>query len=178
MSPKRREIGIDQICNLISLETKNNPKTIRKILEATYSVILKQLELNDRIYFYNFGAFEISERPGGDKRMGDPVNGGTIVRYIKPKNMITFLPSSVFDKAVNEGNFQPPPTKRKPYKKSQVRMMKEYYKRNKVDNKPTVEEILVKALNVSQARKTDDKWEIEQEVKRMERDNNYDEAEV
>ena len=67
MSPKRREIGIDQICNLISLETKNNPKTIRKILEATYSVILKQLELNDRIYFYNFGAFEISERPGGDK---------------------------------------------------------------------------------------------------------------
>ena len=65
------DLKIEQLCNLVALECKLSPKTVRSVLDALYKVTLKQLELNQRIYLLDFGAFEVYERPSGDKVMGD-----------------------------------------------------------------------------------------------------------
>lgn len=64
----KKDLTIDQLCNLVALESKLSPRTIRTVLDSLYKVVLKQLKLNERIYFMDFGAFEIYERPSGDKR--------------------------------------------------------------------------------------------------------------
>ena len=143
---------------MICLESKFAPKTVRTVLDAFYKVILKQLELNQRIYLLDFGAFEVYERPSGDKVMGDFENGGTIVRYIAPRNKIAFIPSDALDNAINEGGYVVP-TRKKKGAKSRRQIIKEYNERHKKD-KPTTEELLVKALNVSQARQENDEFKV------------------
>lgn len=160
------DLKIDQLCNLIGLESGYQPSTVRKILNAMYKVILKQLELNQRIYFMDFGAFEMSERASGDRVVGDFVNGGTMIKYIEPRNKVSFKPSATLDRAINEGHFEAPNRKRKKYPKSQAAMMKEYYQKNKMVAKPTIEELACRALNVSQARADkEDKWDIYRKLK-------------
>lgn len=157
----KTDLKIDQLCNLIGLESNFQPSTVRRVLDATYKVILKQLELNQRIYFLDFGAFELYERAGGDKIMGDLVNGGAIIRYVEPRNKILFKPSDPLDKAINEGNFEAPTRKKKKYRKSHSTILKEYYQKNKMVNKPTAEELVHKALNVSKARAENaEEWEV------------------
>lgn len=153
-----KELKIEQLCNLIALECKLSPTTVRKVLDATYKVILKQLELNGRIYFYNFGAFELKERPSGDVRGGNFISGESVIRYIPPRNKIFFNVSDSFERAVNEGEFKAP-SLRKKYRKSRAQIIKDYNDKHKKD-KPSTEELLVKALNVSQARIENDKREI------------------
>ncbi len=152
----KKDLTIDQLCNLVALESKLTPRTIRTVLDSLYKVILKQLQLNNRIYFMDFGAFEMYERPSGDKVMGDFDNGGTIVRYVPPRNKIQFKVSDPLDRAINEGEFKPP-NRRKLNKKTRAQIVREYNERHK-NEKPTSEELLVKALNVSQARQENDDW--------------------
>lgn len=152
------DLKIEQLCNLVALECKLSPKTVRTVLDALYKVILKQLELNKRIYFNNFGAFELKERPSGDKTMGTFIQGETVVRYIEARNKILFKPSDALDRAINEGGFVMP-TRRKDKRKSRAQIVREYNERHKAE-KPTTEELLVKALNVSQARKENDEFKV------------------
>ena len=152
------DLKIEQLCNLVALECKLSPKTVRTVLDALYKVILKQLELNKRIYFNNFGAFELKERPSGDKAMGNFNVGETVVRYIEARNKILFKPSDALDRAINEGEFVMP-TRKKDRRKSRAQIVREYNERHKAE-KPTTEELLVKALNVSQARKENDEFKV------------------
>jgi len=152
------DLKIEQLCNLVALECKLSPKTVRTVLDALYKVILKQLELNKRIYFNNFGAFELKERPSGDKTMGTFIQGETVVRYIEARNKILFKSSDALDRAINEGGFVMP-TRKKDRRKSRAQIVREYNERHKAE-KPTTEELLVKALNVSQARKENDEFKV------------------
>lgn len=154
----KKDLTIDQLCNLVALESNLSPKTARTMLDSLYKVVLKQLELNNRIYFMDFGAFEMYERNSGDKKMGDFENGGTIIRYVAPRNKILFKPSEALDRSINEDNFTPP-NRRKKNKKSRAQIVREYNERHK-NEKPTTEELLVKALNVSQARQENDEWKV------------------
>ena len=101
------DINYDDLCNLIALEMggKTSPQKVKKFLRATYVVILRQLQLNNRIFFKNFGAFEIRQRQGGERVVGD-FEGGSKLVYVKPKNSISFKPSEIFDISVNENNFK------------------------------------------------------------------------
>ena len=152
------DLKIEQLCNLVALECKLSPKTVRNVLDALYKVILKQLELNKRIYFNDFGAFELKERPSGDKAMGNFNVGETVVRYVEARNKIVFKTSDALDRAINEGEFVMP-TRKKKNRKSRAQIVREYNDRHKAD-KPTTEELLVKALNVSQARKENDEFKV------------------
>ena len=152
------DLKIEQLCNLVALECKLSPKTVRTVLDALYKVILKQLELNQRIYFNNIGAFELKDRPSGDKTMGTFIQGETVVRYIEARNKILFKPSDALDRAINEGEFVMP-TRKKDRRKSRAQIVREYNERHKAE-KPTTEELLVKALNVSQARKENDEFKV------------------
>ena len=158
MARKKAHLKIDQLCNLVALECKLSPKTVRSVLDALYKVILKQLELNQRIYFNDFGAFELKERPSGDKAMGNFNVGETVVRYVEARNKIVFKTSDALDRAINEGEFVRP-TRKKKNRKSRAQIVREYNDRHKAD-KPTTEELLVKALNVSQARKENDEFKV------------------
>lgn len=101
------DINYDDLCNLIALEIDENisPQRVKKFLRATYRVILRQLQLNNRIFFKNFGAFEIKQRQSGERIVGD-FEGGSKLVYVKPKNSISFKPSEIFDISVNETNFK------------------------------------------------------------------------
>ena len=90
--------------------------------------------------------------------MGTFVQGETIVRYVEARNKILFKPSDAFDRAINEGEFIMP-TRKKKNRKSRAQIVREYNERHKTD-KPTTEELLVKALNVSQARKENDDFKV------------------
>jgi nucleoid DNA-binding protein len=129
------------------------------VLDSTYKVILKQLELNQKIYFLDFGTFEMYERVGGDKLMGNVELGeGTILRYIPPRNRIKFVTSDALDRAINEGDFKMP-NRRNSNKKTRAQIVKDYNERHKKD-KPTSEELLVKALNTTKARHEKEEDEI------------------
>lgn len=106
MSKIFNDIKIDDLCNLIALEVTVDisPQMVKRVLKATYKVILRQLQLNGRIYFKNFGVFKIKERATGERTVGD-FNGGTRTVYVEPKKKIIFSPSEVFDISVNENNF-------------------------------------------------------------------------
>lgn len=158
MARRKADLKTEQLCNLVALECKLSPNTVRNVLDALYKVILKQLELNQRIYFNNFGAFELKERPSGDKAMGTFTAGETIIRYVEAKNKIMFKPSEALNRAINEGDFVMP-TRRKDKRKSRAQIVREYNERHKAE-KPTTEELLVKALNVSQARKENDEFKV------------------
>lgn len=102
------DINYDDLCNLIALEIGNRatPSSVKKCLKATYKVILKQLKLNNRIYFKNFGYFEIKQRKSGERLILDPNTKEKKLVYVKPKYSISFKPSSIFDKSVNENDFK------------------------------------------------------------------------
>ena len=43
----KKDLTIDQLCNLIALESKLSPRTTRTVLDSLYKVVLKQLKLNE-----------------------------------------------------------------------------------------------------------------------------------
>lgn len=104
------DINFEELCNLIALEVgcRATPNTVKKYLKATYKVILQQLQLNNRVYFKKFGAFEIRQRKSGERIIGDPMNGGTQRIFVEPKLSISFKASKEFDYSVNEYDFKTP----------------------------------------------------------------------
>jgi nucleoid DNA-binding protein len=144
-------IKIDDLCNLIANEVKgtSTPNSVRRVLDATYRVILKQLELNEEICFYNFGKFEIYDRPSGDKLMGDLFNGGTKINYVKPKKNIKFSPFKALDESINLNNFK---LEKKRKRKKTRKQVVETYRIKNLKPKPTMEEIFTASLNESMGR--------------------------
>ena len=105
---KNNDISYDDLCNLIANEVpthKASPHSAHTYLRALYKVILRQLELNQRITIKNFGTFEIKERKSGERLINNPKNNQKQIYYVKPRYSISFKASSNFDYSVNENNF-------------------------------------------------------------------------
>ena len=103
-----KDLTHEDLCNLIANEVKNGAtiKSADKYLQAIYKVILRQLELNQRIHFKGFGIFEIKERKSGERLINNPRNNEMQIVYFEPRYSISFRASSNFDYSVNENNFK------------------------------------------------------------------------
>ena len=106
---KNNDISYDDLCNLIANEVpthKASPHSAHTYLRALYKVILRQLELNQRINIKGFGTFEIKERKSGERLINNPKNNQKQVYYVEPRYSISFKAASNFDYSVNENNFK------------------------------------------------------------------------
>ena len=105
----KNDISYDDLCNLVANEVvsqRATPKSAGMYLRALYKVILRQLELNQRIYIKGFGTFEIKERKSGERLINNPRNNKKQIYYVKPRYLISFKAASNFDFSVNENNFK------------------------------------------------------------------------
>ena len=132
---KKIDLPYDELCNLISNNVRRSTiKSVDLYLKGIYKTILRQLELNQKIYFKDFGTFEIKMRKGMQKMINNPKDNTKQIYNIEPKYVITFTPSKIFDYSVNENDFKrvnrlktaEKVEKNKPPKKKK----KKYYKRN------------------------------------------------
>ena len=106
---KNNDISYDDLCNLIANEISHrsaSPNSVNVYLRALYKVILRQLELNQRINIKGFGTFEIKERKSGERLINNPKNNQKQVYYVEPRYSISFKAASNFDYSVNENNFK------------------------------------------------------------------------
>lgn len=143
----KTRLSIDDFFMLMASYVGGNttPKSCRKQLEAMLKVILNQLKLNDEVYVHNFGTFYLRPYGGEIKNMGDPINGGTVQRFIKPRVHIEFKPTSMIEKAVNENDFEFEDKKtRRKYKKSEYKEIRNERRRKP---KPTMEDIFCDIVN-------------------------------
>lgn len=145
MSRTNNDIKYNDLLNLIANEVGGNSSTrmARVYLNAIINVILKELKLNSRISIMNFGIFETFKIGGYDARIGN-FDGGSSVRYIKPKLRLKFSPSKTLDKAINENDFEIPERKKKGRSKRDTRIV--HNARRRVE-KPTMEDIVTEMLN-------------------------------
>ena len=129
---KTRGISRDDLVNMIALKCSStvSVSTVSSVLAATYKVILEQLKINETITFQDFGKFNIYERGSGDRIMGDPLNGGTQVRYIRPINKVKFEPATALERNINENNFEIP----KKVKKKKAQRISIEQKEKKIKN--------------------------------------------
>ena len=143
------DLNLNDLCNLIALEVKDgDPKVAKRYLKATYKVILQQLQLNKRILFYGFGAFELVERKSGERLVNDLNNEEntddemfkTLV-YITPRNQVRFRPSQILDTNVNENDFN----------------LSFSIKKKKAKRKKTFNEGIVDLINTAE-RRSGNKW--------------------
>lgn len=142
---KSNDIKLDDLLNLIANEVGKGatPASVRKYLAAIQKVILKELKLNDRIHFKNFGTFEIFKSGGYDRRMGD-FEGGTKISYVKPKLRLGFSPSATMHRIINENDFEPEKKVRR--SKSRTKTNVAYNERRRKP-KPTMEELVADMIN-------------------------------
>ena len=105
----KNDISYDDLCNLIANEVPRksaSPTSVSVYLRALYKVILRQLELNQRINIQGFGTFEIKERKSGERLINNPQTNEKQVYYVEPKYSISFKAASNFDYSVNENDFK------------------------------------------------------------------------
>lgn len=124
-----------------------SPATMQKCLTGLIKLILEELELNGEIWIPDLGRIEIVQNNYGDKVMDNPIIGGRKIVNVKPKFLIRFHSSMVFERAINEDsfNFVPRSTGRKRrYTPSEHIQM-----RNEARRKPkqTKEDLLCDLLN-------------------------------
>lgn len=102
-----KDINYDVLCEMIAQELigDSSKETVKRYLRATYKVILKQLKLKNRVYFKDFGYWEIKQRKSGEREINDPKTREKRLIYVKPKYSIFFKSSLNFDLAVNENDF-------------------------------------------------------------------------
>ena len=103
------DISYDDLCNLIANEVPRksaSPTSVSAYLRALYKVILRQLELNQRINIQGFGTFEIKERKSGERLINNPQTNEKQVYYVEPRYSISFKAASNFDYSVNENDFK------------------------------------------------------------------------
>ena len=106
---KNNDISYDDLCNLIANEVPHksaSPTSVDRYLRALYKIILRQLELNQRINIKGFGTFEIKERKSGERLINNPKNNQKQVYYVEPRYSISFKAASNFDYSVNENDFK------------------------------------------------------------------------
>jgi len=118
---------------------KTTNSTMRKYFKGFKNMILRQLKLNGEIYIQDIGTLYLREFGGEIRNMGDPLNGGTVKRFIAPRYQIGFRPSAMLERAVNENDFtfEAKPSKRK-YTKYQYKEIRAERARKP---KPTTEDI-------------------------------------
>ena len=105
----KNDISYDDLCNLIANEVPRksaSPTSVSAYLRALYKVILRQLELNQRINIQGFGTFEIKERKSGERLINNPQTNEKQVYYVEPRYSISFKAASNFDYSVNENDFK------------------------------------------------------------------------
>lgn len=104
---KQKDINYNDLCKMIASEAtgQTTEAMVKRVLKATYKVILNQLKLKNRIYFKGFGYWEIKQRKSGEREINDPKGGGKRIVYVEPRYSIFFKPSVNFDTSVNEGEF-------------------------------------------------------------------------
>ena len=105
----KNDISYDDLCNLIANEVPRksaSPTSVSAYLRALYKVILRQLELNQRINIQGFGTVEIKERKSGERLINNPKNNQKQVYYVEPRYSISFKAASNFDYSVNENDFK------------------------------------------------------------------------
>lgn len=133
---KKIDLPYDDLCNLISNNVRRaTPNSVDKYLKAIYDVILKQLELNHKIYIKNFGTFEIKLREATQKMINNPKDNTKQIYDIREKYIISFTPSSVFDYSVNENDFKrvSKPSFSDKIRKNKVRKKNKRHKQNITD---------------------------------------------
>lgn len=149
---KKIDLPYDELCNLISNNVRRSTiKSVDLYLKGIYKTILRQLELNQKIYFKDFGTFEIKMRKGTQKMINNPKDKTKQIYDIRPKYIISFTPSKVFDYSINENNFKrvsrlktaekveknkPPKKKPKHYKRNIVALLN---KANAIQEKGLIE---------------------------------------
>lgn len=104
----KNELSYDDLCFLIlsNLSGNGSEESVKRYLKAIYRTILRQLELNQKIYFKGFGYFEIKERKSGERWINNPKTKEKVLVYVKPKYSIFFKASENFDYAINENDFK------------------------------------------------------------------------
>lgn len=106
---KKINLSYDNLCNLIANNIhKATPSSVDRHLKGLYKTILRQLELNKKIYLKNFGSFEIKMRKEETRLINNPADNTKQIVHIEPKYIITFTPSSILDYCINENNFKMP----------------------------------------------------------------------
>lgn len=145
MARTNNDIKYNDLLNLIANEVGGNstPKMAKVYLNAIINVILKELELNSRINIMNFGIFETVKSGGYDTKMGK-FDGGSSIRYVKPKLKLRFSPSKTLDRAINENGFEIPERKKKGRSKRDTRII--HNARRRVE-KPTMQDIVTEMFN-------------------------------
>lgn len=99
-------LNYQQLCELIATNVSGaTAKSVDGYLRGIYKTILRQLELNQKIVFQNFGRFELKERKGGEREINIPSRQSKYITYVEPKFIVTFKPSSVLDFCINDNNF-------------------------------------------------------------------------
>lgn len=102
------QLLLDELLLLIAIEQGGNttPKSVRRFIESFEKVILAQLKMNEEIFVYNLGRFYLRPYGGEIREMGDPLNGGTVKRYINQRMQLAFDPAPIIERAINENDFQ------------------------------------------------------------------------
>ena len=68
------DLPYEDLCNLIAIQIPHaSVNSADKYLTALYKVILRQLELHNRILIKGFGVFEIKERKSGERIINNPI---------------------------------------------------------------------------------------------------------
>lgn len=104
----KNNLNYDDLCNLIANEVQHKASvdSVKRYLHGLYKVILRQLELNQRIYIKGFGTFELKERKSGERLINNPKNNKKQIYYVKPRYFVSFKAASKFDHSINEGEFK------------------------------------------------------------------------
>jgi nucleoid DNA-binding protein len=104
----KNNLDYDDLCNLIAneIQHKASVESVKRYLHGLYKVILRQLELNQRIYIKGFGTFEVKERKSGERLINNPKNNKKQIYYVKPRKFISFKAASKFSHSINEGDFK------------------------------------------------------------------------
>ena len=127
------DLPYEDLCNLIAIQIPHATiNSADNYLRALYKVILRQLELHNRICIKGFGVFEIKERKSGERIINNPIINEKQIVYVKPKYSISFRASSKFDFSVNENDFKIATDKK--IKKYNSEKNKSYKKRKKTKN--------------------------------------------
>ena len=104
---KRIDLNYEDLCNLIANNVhKATPSSVNNYLRGIYKTILRQLELNKKIYFKNFGSFEIKMRKEETRLINNPADKTKQIVHIEPKYIISFTPSSILDYSINQNDFK------------------------------------------------------------------------
>lgn len=100
-----------------------SPATMRKYLDGFQKTILEQMELNGSVYIHNFGTFKVNQREGRSAILNDIKTGEMQRRWCKARLYSSWIPSAVFERAINENEFKlvKPVRKKRRYTASEYR---------------------------------------------------------